>query len=323
MDLLSELFRDVQVVSTLFGRIEGRGGWALGYPASTQAGFHVVHTGACWVHPADGRTPIALSAGDFIVFPRGLSHEVRGDAVRRPFAAPSARDVVDVAPAAAPAGHTAPVDRLAIPVIARLGLEGPASSYLCGALTFSGHGAEPLLAALPDVICVRGESGHMLPWLESHVQAIACELNSDRAGGAMVIGRLSEVLFVQAIRSHLADLPLDAIGWPAAARDPQVSHALTLMHREPERDWTIASLGHAVAMSRSAFAARFQTVMGQAPLQYLTAWRMHRARAMLRDPSVSIAQIADRVGYASAAAFTTAFKRATGAAPATWRRQAA
>jgi AraC-like DNA-binding protein len=195
--------------------------------------------------------------------------------------------------------------------------------YLCGAFTFSGDGARPLLTALPEAIHVRGEKGRMMPWLESHLQAVACELTSGRPGAAMVIARLSEVLFVQAVRAHLADLPPDAVGWTAAAHDPHVSRALALVHREPERDWTIASLGAAVGLSRSSFAARFQAVMGQAPLAYLTTWRMHRARGMLRNPAVSIAQVADRVGYASAAAFTAAFKRATGGTPGAWRRRVA
>lgn len=163
----------------------------------------------------------------------------------------------------------------------------------------------------------------MLPWLESNLQAVACELASGRPGAAMVIARLSEVLFVQAVRAHLADLPAGAVGWTAAAHDAHVSRALALLHREPSRDWTIATLGSAVGLSRSSFAARFHGVMGQPPLAYLTTWRMHRARGMLRNPDLLIAQIAERVGYASAAAFTAAFKRETGSAPGAWRRSAA
>ena len=120
----------------------------------------------------------------------------------------------------------------------------------------------------------------------------------------------------------LADDP-EAVGWTAAAHDEHVARALALVHGAPERDWTIATLGAEVGLSRSSFAARFQSVMGQPPLTYLTTWRMHRARGLLRDPAISIAQIASRVGYASAAAFTAAFKRDTGDAPGAWRRRAA
>jgi AraC family transcriptional regulator, alkane utilization regulator len=327
MDLLSELFKDVTVASTLYGRIEARAPWAVAYPVSALAGFHVVLEGECWLHLDGDRAPIRLVAGDFIVLPHGTHRELRATPVRAPFTAPTIVSLL-TRDEPAPTGVTSVAHRslstpTAVQHIASIGGNGPRMEYLCGAFAFSGDGARPLLSALPEVIHVPGDRGRMMPWLESHLQAVACELTSGRPGAAMVISRLSEVLFVQAVRAHLADLPPDAVGWTAAAHDVYVSRALALVHREPERDWTIASLGAAVGLSRSSFAARFQMVMGQPPLAYLTTWRMHRARGMLRDPANSIAQIAERVGYASAAAFTSAFKRETGNAPGAWRRLAA
>ncbi len=325
MDLLSELFRDVEVTSTLYGRIEASAPWAVGYPAGPLAGFHVILEGECWLHRRSGEVPLRLVAGDFVVLPHGTPRELRDSAARTTGSATSVMALLggespsDVAMRYQhPAATTIAVQRSA-----RIGGGGARMEYLCGAFEFGGVGARPLLAALPDVIHVPGEKGRMMPWVESHLQSVACELTSGRPGAAMVIARLSEVLFVQAVRAHLADLPPDAVGWTAAAGDAHVSRALALVHREPWRDWTIASLGSAVGLSRSSFAARFHAVMGQPPLAYLTTWRMHRARGFLRDPAISIAQIAERVGYASAAAFTAAFKRETGTAPGAWRRQAA
>ncbi len=328
MDLLSELFNDVAVASTLYGRIEGGAPWAVAYPRAAFAGFHVVLSGDLWMHPGDdGRRPIHLSAGDYVVFPHGMPHELRDSPAASALRAEPIATVFGNA--ARRAGRTTSDASVSAPTAsavqhhAEIGGDGTRAAYLCGAFMFSGDGARPLVSALPDVIHVRGEHGRMLPWLETILASISCELTSGRPGAAMVIARLSEVLFVQAVRAHLADLPAYAVGWTAAAHDAHVSRALALVHREPERDWTIASLGMAVGMSRSSFAARFQHVMGQAPLAYLTTWRMHRARGMLRDPGVSIAQIAERVGYASAAAFAAAFKRETGDAPGAWRRRAA
>ncbi len=329
MDLLSELFNDVQVGSTLYGRIEARAPWAVAYPDSTLAGFHVVLDGECWLHLDGDRAPIHLVAGDFVVLPHGTPRELRDSPTAVPFTAPTIMSLI--ARNTARVTDVTPITNrnvggpMAVQHIASIGNAngGLRMAYLCGAFTFTGDGARPLLSALPDVIHVPGEKGRMMPWLESHLQAVACELTSGRPGASMVIARLSEVLFVQAVRAHLADLPPDAVGWTAAAHDVHVSRALALVHREPERDWTIASLGSAVGLSRSSFAARFQSVMGQAPLAYVTTWRMHRARGMLRDPAISIAQIAERVGYASAAAFTAAFKRETGNAPGAWRRLSA
>ncbi len=327
MDLLSELFNDVEVASTLYGRVEARAPWSVGYPPSDLAGFHVVLEGECWLHFADGKQPVHLVAGDFAVLPHGSHRELRDSLAAAPFRAPTIMAVLGSV-AGAPRTVTSFAESvsatpIAVQHVASIGGRGARMAYLCGAFNFSGDGARPLLSALPDVIHVRGEKGRMMPWLESHLQAVACELTSGRPGAAMVIARLSEVLFVQAVRAHLADLPADAVGWTAAAHDIHVSRALALLHREPERDWTIASLGAAVGLSRSSFAARFLSVMGQPPLTYLTSWRMHRARGLLRDPANSIAQIAARVGYASAAAFTSAFKRETGDAPGAWRRRAA
>ena len=327
MDLLSELFTDVAVGSTLYGRVEGAAPWAVAYAQASFAGFHVVLSGELWMHPADGRAPIHMVAGDYMVLPHGMPHDLRDSPVKSALRADPIAAVF--CEAARRAGRTVavanvvPHDATAVQHHAVIGGQGARAEYLCGAFSFTGDGARPLLSALPDVIHVRGEHGRMLPWLETILQSVSCELTSGRPGAAMVIARLSEVLFVQAVRAHLADLPADAVGWTAAARDMHVSRALALVHREPERDWTIATLGAAVGLSRSSFAARFQTVMGQAPLHYLTTWRMHRARGLLRDPAVSIAQIAERVGYASAAAFAAAFKRETGDAPGAWRRRAA
>jgi AraC family transcriptional regulator, alkane utilization regulator len=328
MDLLSELFNDVEVESTLYGRIEARAPWAVSYPKVDFAGFHVVLEGECWLHLFHGRAPIRLGTGDIAVLPHGTASALSDGQKTRLHGAPSIGSVFCAQ--AQISGRpmlgqpdTQPRGAAPIQYRATTGGDGPATVYLCGAFSFGGDGARPLLAALPDVIHVPGDKGRMMPWLETLLQSVACELTSLRPGASMVVARLSEVIFVQAVRAHLADLPPGAVGWTAAAHDMHVSRALALVHREPERDWTIASLGAAVGLSRSSFAARFQSVMGQPPLAYLTTWRMHRARGLLRDPAISIAQIAERVGYASAAAFTSAFKRETGNAPGAWRRQSA
>lgn len=327
MDILSELFNDLVVASTVYGRVEARAPWGVGYPEAPIAGFHVILEGECWLHRRGTLPPLRLVAGDFVVLLHGTPHELRDDAQRLPFCAPSVLTVLGLGAPAAPTvasfKTTGIGTRLAVHHAATIGGQGVRMSYLCGAFTFTGDAARPLLSALPDVIHVPGEKGRMMPWVESHLKAVACELTAGRPGSAMVVTRLSEVLFVQAVRSHLSDLPTGAVGWPAASRDAYVCQALALIHRTPERDWTIASLGAAVGLSRSSFAARFLAVMDQAPLTYLTGWRMHRARGLLRDPAMSIAQIAERVGYGSAAAFTSAFKRETGEPPGAWRRTAA
>ena len=136
------------------------------------------------------------------------------------------------------------------------------------------------------------------------------------------MARLSEILFVHAVRGYLAELPEGARGWHAALAEPPIARALALMHRQPERSWTVESLGRAVGMSRSVFAERFTATVGEPPLAYLAGWRMHRARAMLGEGRWRTARIARELGYASEAAFATAFKRWTGTTPGKYRRSA-
>jgi AraC-like DNA-binding protein len=306
MDVLSEVLSDLRMESTLYAVVEGASPWTVAYSNPELAGFHVVTEGRC-VLEMDGAAPVALSAGDFVVLPHGTPHRLR---------------------CAAGGGPPVPIEQLgaaceagSYPTLSTGG-GGEVTRYLCGAFRFHEPHSSPVLAALPPLIHVRSENGKLLPWIELHLSFLACEAGSGRPGGQMVVARLSDVLFVQAIRAHLADLAEDAGGWLGAARDPQIGRALWLMHRGPEREWTVGALAAAVFMSRSAFAERFARLVGQPPLGYLSAWRMHLAARMLRGENARLAAVADRLGYGSEAAFSTAFRRRYGTSPGAYRRAA-
>jgi AraC-like DNA-binding protein len=159
--------------------------------------------------------------------------------------------------------------------------------------------------------------------METIVSAMACEQRSGRVGGATVLTRLSDVLFVQALRAHLAELPADTTGWMGALRDPVLARAIAFVHRAPERNWTVESLARESGQSRSQFAVRFTTIVGVPPLTYLTRWRMYRARVLLRDEQARVSDVAHLLGYSSETAFSTAFKREVGVAPREFKRAAA
>lgn len=158
-----------------------------------------------------------------------------------------------------------------------------------------------------------------MQWLEANLQFVASEMASGLPGAQTVVSRLADILFVQAIRAYLAESGARSKGWLRGLLDPQIGHALALMHQRPEAPWTVQSLAADVGMSRSAFAARFTDLVEESPLVYLTRWRMSRASTLLRGTS-GIAEVATKVGYDAESAFSKAFKRWMGKAPGAYRR---
>ena len=167
--------------------------------------------------------------------------------------------------------------------------------------------------------------GHHTPgvgrWLENSIRFSVTEADASRAGGEAVLAKLSEVLFVETLRTYIAHLPPERTGWLAGARDTEVGKALALIHRNPAHPWTIASLAKEGGVSRSVLAERFRHYLKQAPMAYLTHWRLQLGAQMLGSTSYSVAQIAAEVGYESEAAFNRAFKRQFTVPPARFRSQ--
>jgi AraC-like DNA-binding protein len=148
--------------------------------------------------------------------------------------------------------------------------------------------------------------------MQAVFRLMAAEARAFRPGGEAVITRLADVLVIQAIRAWIETAPAARTGWLGALQDPQIGHALALIHRDPTRPWTVASLAHELARSRSAFAARFSQLVDQPAMQYLTRWRMQLAQHALQTEGATVAELATRLGYQSEAAFARAFKRVTG-----------
>lgn len=197
----------------------------------------------------------------------------------------------------------------------RHGGGGAPTTLICGAVRFDHPAARNLFGILPGVVRIAGSDAPWATWMQSVFNLIAVEAREFRPGGEAVITRLADILVIQAIRAWIETDPAARTGWLGALQDPQIGHALALVHREPARDWTLASLAAEVAMSRSAFAARFTEVVGEPAMQYVTRWRMHVALHTLENDGATVAQLADRLGYRSEAAFARAFKRVIGAPP--------
>jgi AraC-like DNA-binding protein len=204
--------------------------------------------------------------------------------------------------------------------IIRHGGGGALTTLVCGTVQFDHPAARQLIALLPRVITVAPAGTPQDEWLQSTLRLIAAEARELRPGGETVITRLADILVIQAIRSWIERDPVGQTGWLGALRDRQIGQALALIHRDPARAWTVAQLADAVAMSRSAFAARFSQLVGETPIQYLTRWRMQIALDLLQDDEATVGEAALRLGYQSEAAFSRAFKRAIGVSPGAVRR---
>jgi AraC-like DNA-binding protein len=314
MDALSDVLRAVRLTGAIFFDVHAAEPWVAETPAGGSIigtvspgaehliSYHIVTRGACWGGLV-GETPVRLAAGDVIVFPHGDAHVMSS--------APGMRGTPDLGlyrlpkdgprPFTLSMGSTDP-DRIRI---------------VCGFLGCDARPFNPLLAALPRVMKVTDRAGGALG---AFAQIAVAESNEPRIGRESVLGRLSELMFVDVVRRYLETLPADRTGWLAGLREPFVGRALAALHRSPGRDWTLESLAREVGLSRSALAERFTQFVGQPPMQYLTNWRMQLAANHLLSGTDSVATVADRVGYESEAAFSRAFKKSVGVPPSHWRK---
>jgi AraC-like DNA-binding protein len=314
MDALSDVLRAVRLTGAIFFDIQASDPWVAETPsgeAIVEAMFpgsehlvcyHVITQGSCWAC-VPGESPIQLSAGDIIVLPHGDTHVLSST--------PGLRRTPDMTMYRMPSDGKLPVN------ISMGDPNGAAVHFVCGFLGCDARPYNPLLSALPRVILVNGRAGGALA---SYVQFALTESKQPRMGGQSVLGRLSELMFVDVIRHYLETLPADRTGWLAGLRDPFVGRALSAIHRDPARNWTIESLARNVGLSRSALAERFTQFVGQPLMQYLANWRMQLAANHLLSGLESVAAIANRVGYDSEAAFSRAFKKSVGTPPGQWRK---
>ena len=204
--------------------------------------------------------------------------------------------------------------------VLRHGEGGAPTTLVCGAVRFAHPAARKLVEALPPIIHVESPSPAEGQWIQASISLMATEARDMRPGGEAIITRAADILVVQAIRSWIETDPAAQSGWLGALRDPQIGPAISLIHSDPARPWTLDALARERAMSRSAFAARFTEVVGEPAMQYVTRWRMNLAVDSLSTRDATVAELADQLGYRSEAAFSRAFKRVIGISPGAVRR---
>jgi AraC-like DNA-binding protein len=335
MDVLSDVLRVVRLSGAVFFTADFSSPWAVESPfpdrlASTVMSaaecivlFHILVEGECEVE-RQGHPLTTMASGDVVVFPRGDQHTMRSHG----------------------AGKAAPLDSIfsagghhETPQLS-YGGGGQTSRFVCGYLNCDQR-FSPLVDTLPTMLLVRSRDDYATieavdasgsrpigvpqgssTWLGTTLKFTVNEARAARPGNIAMLGRLTELMFVEILREYMQRLPADRSGWFAAMNDPHVGKALRLLHAEPVRDWTVDELAREVAVSRSVLAQRFADLVGEAPMHYLANWRIQLAKQMMREGVRNIQEVAARVGYDSEAAFNRAFKRATGSPPATWRKGA-
>lgn len=315
MDALSETLRVVRLSGAIFFNARFTAPWCYQSPHADYAAplldpgaervviFHLITEGECWVE-LDDQPPQRLMAGDVVVFPHGDAHRM----------------------ASQPGVPPAPPGRLSS-VLARrprqltYGGGGVATRFVCGYLACDARLAQMLLAGLPPVVRVNVRGSNAGVWLEASVRYALAEARSPRPGGAGVLSKLAEVLFIEVLRLYMNEQCEDRTGWLAGVRDRVVGAALSALHKDPARPWSLEELAKACGASRSVLAERFQRLVGASPMQYLTQWRMVLASGLLRHSNAQLSHIAQDVGYQTDTAFIRAFRREFGVPPATWRRQ--
>jgi AraC family transcriptional regulator, alkane utilization regulator len=320
MDSLSGVLKSVRLEGALFLDAEFTAPWCMrgkyGMTSVKQqlAGaehvvlFHFLMQGACRVRLAEGGEEIEAGAGDLILFPQDDRHLMGSDLRLAPL---EADHLIDAAAAFATNPDFVPI---------REGGGGAATHFVCGYLACNRSLCRPLFEALPRMLLIRlGDEAATALWRQLMRAGVRISA-SPVPGAESTLAKMAELMFVEALRRHVAALPPEVKGWLAALRDVQIGRALALLHEAPERAWTVDELAREVALSRSLLATRFASLVGESPMQYLTRWRLALAARALRSGNEAISRVAERSGYATEAAFSRAFKREFGLPPSNWRK---
>lgn len=305
-DPLAEALQYLRMDGMFYCRSELTAPWGIDMPHMPDSlWFHVVTSGTM-----------------SLVDPTGVEHQVRqGDVVLLPHGA--GHKASDTLGSPTPVVFDLPHDYISRQyAILRHGGGGESAKVICGVVKFGHPVAKALIEMLPEIIRIDASSGSGTDWqwLPAILGLMASETRRTRPGGEAVVTRLCDILVIQAIRHWIENDPAAMSGWLGALRDPDIGAAIAMIHREPERDWSVAALAAEVAMSRSNFSARFSELVGQSAMQYVTRWRMNLALDLLREDRLTIAAVAAQLGYQSEAAFSRAFKRVTGQSPSQARR---
>jgi AraC-like DNA-binding protein len=305
MDVLADVLAVTRLGATVIAQAELVPPWGLEIDPIAEAHVHVVQRGACWLRTTADRQHLRLTAGDVVLIRGGVGHSICDDPKTRPL---PYRKVLDAMPR-------------------RLATLPPSRAHettvvLCAKYLFQQVGPHPLTTLLPPLIHLPAHHAERHVRLQLLLQLLRHEALDAESGSELVVPRLVDSLLVYVVRAWLEGQPVGAAGWFGALREPAIAKALSLIHEQPQAPWSVESLARKVAQSRATFARRFAELVGESPVAYLTRWRMCLATKLLSETELTLDDIAARVGYETAAAFSKAFRRSQRSAPGQFRSAA-
>jgi AraC-like DNA-binding protein len=319
-DPLSDVLRTVKLTGALFFLVDASFPWGVDVPhadafssiilprAQHIVSYHIILKGAGWAS-IPGVTSTWFEAGDVLVLPHGDPYAMLSGPGQPPEF--DGKATVDFLRGMA-AGR--------LPFVIKEGGGGePRSEFVCGFLGCDMQPFNPVLSTLPRLLRIKRSHSGREGLLSRLIDLTLAEARQPRVGGESIRLRLSELVFVEVMRQYLETLPAHETGWLSGLRDPAIGKVLVMLHEQPAYPWTLNELASRACMSRAALAARFSHVVGHAPMQYLTLWRMQIAARLLADSSIKVAAVGREIGYESEAAFSRAFKKTVGVSPAAWR----
>ncbi len=303
MDVLSEVLRSVRVTSSIYCALDLSAPWGISFRESIWAPFHYVDSGSCWLLMPSGRR-VRLEAGSLVVLFGRDAHRLcdlpgsRADPLER---------VIE---------HKTEDGR-----VAPYGGDGAQTRIICGKFGWDEHEGPPAsFRHLPQLFQIHRESWPEFSSFYATLRLLAREVRSPQPGSELARCFLTELLLIHVFRALLNGRRIPATGWLQALRDPPIASAVAAIHDRPEDPWSLESLAAKAGLSRSVFAARFRARLGETPMAYVSRWRLRVAARWLRETDLSVSEVLHRLGYASAAAFNRAFKRAYRKAPSEYRR---
>lgn len=302
MDPLTDILTGLRIRRAMFTRLDASAPWGFDSSGEPYLKFVLLVRGSAILTTDSIPEPIALRGGDVFIMLEDQPYRIydHEDSV--------ATDCVDI-------------EKLRIGNKIEVGGGGAVTSFISGFFELDPLAAKPLMKVLPPLLHLKLDKGRGLAF-HTVLELLAIETEAPGLGSEAVVSRLFELLFVHAIRAYSAQPGGPSRGWLAAHSDRHLAQALEAMHGEPAHDWTVESLARVAGMSRSAFAARFKSVVGQTPLEYLTQWRMYCATRLLQRSGLALAEVSRQVGYESVAAFNRAFRRETDLTPGAFRKEA-